>query len=128
MIPKELKYTKDHEWVKVEGAEALVGITDHAQHELGDITFIELPKAGAEVSQSDRVATVEIVKAASDIYSRLSGKITEVNGALSDAPEAINRSPYADGWIFRLNVKDAGETEKLMDSDAYESYLKELEK
>lgn len=125
MVPEELKYTKEHEWVKIDGDEATVGITDHAQTELGDITFVELPDAGKEVKRSDSVATVESVKAASDIYSPLSGKITKVNENLQSAPEGINQSPYEDGWIYKLSVSDLSEADSLLDSSEYQKLLEE---
>lgn len=128
MAPKELKYTKEHEWVKLEGEEALIGITFYAQMQLGDITFVELPAKGKEVKQSESIAVVESVKAASDVYSPVSGKIVEVNEALRDAPETINKSPFDEGWICRISVNDAGELKNLMDAAAYENYLKELKK
>jgi len=127
MIPKNLKYTKEHEWVKLEGSEAVIGITDHAQSQLGDITFIELPQKDRQIKQSDSISTVESVKAASDIYSPVSGTITDVNSSLEDAPELINQSPYENGWICRVNVSNSGELDNLMDADAYEEYLKEAE-
>ena len=125
MIPGDLKYTKEHEWVKIEGDEAVVGITDHAQSQLGDITFVELPDIGKEIKQSDSFATVESVKAASDVYAPVSGKIVSVNEALQDAPETINRSPYGDGWICRISLAGTGGADSLMDGAAYEAYLKE---
>jgi glycine cleavage system H protein len=125
MIPENLRFTKEHEWIKVEGNEACMGITDHAQSALGDITFIELPNAGKEVSKSESIATVESVKAASDVYSPVSGKIIKVNEALANAPETVNKSPYEKGWICRLKIKDASELDSLMDAKAYEKYLKE---
>ena len=125
MVPAGLKYTKEHEWVKVEGDEALVGITDHAQSHLGDITFVELPAVGKQVSQFKSFATVESVKAASDVYAPMSGKVISVNQVLRDAPETINRSPYGDGWICRISVANKAETGSLMDGAAYEAYLKE---
>ncbi len=125
MIPRELKYTKEHEWVRIEGNEAVVGITDHAQSELGDITFVELPQKDAEVKQSDSVATVESVKAASDVYAPLSGKVLEVNEVLRESPETINSSPYGDGWICRVSVSDLGEQKSLLDAAAYQEYLNE---
>lgn len=128
MVPTGLKYTKDHEWIKLEGKEAVVGITDHAQSALGDITFIELPQVGRSVKQSETVSTVESVKAASDIYSPASGKVTAVNKGLADAPEVINKSPYENGWIYRLSINDAKELASLMDAAAYQNYLKEQEK
>jgi len=127
MIPKNLKYTKEHEWVKLEGSEAVIGITDHAQSQLGDITFIELPQKDRQIKQSDSISTVESVKAASDIYSPVSGTITDVNSSLEDAPELINQSPYENGWICRVNVSNSGELDNLMDADSYEEYLKEAE-
>jgi len=126
MVPENLKYTKEHEWVKIEGNEAVVGITDHAQSELGDITFVELPGSGKEINQGDSIATVESVKAASDIYAPLSGKIIGVNELLEGKPETINQDPFGDGWICKIEIKDPQETENLLDASAYEEYSKEL--
>ena len=123
MTPQELKYTKEHEWVKVDGETVLIGITDHAQSELGDITFVELPTQGKQVKQGENLATIESVKAASDIYAAVSGEIIEVNKALEDDPETINQSPYENGWICRIKVSDIGEVETMMDAAAYEEYL-----
>ncbi|RKY41757.1 MAG: glycine cleavage system protein GcvH [Candidatus Makaraimicrobium thalassicum] len=125
MVPQELKYTKEHEWVRIEGGEAVFGITDHAQSELGDVTFVEFPDTGSEIKQFGSLATVESVKAASDIYAPLSGRILKVNEALRDKPEIINQSPYEEGWICRISVADAMEERNLMDASAYETYLKE---
>jgi len=125
MVPQELKYTKEHEWVRIDGPEAVVGVTDHAQKELGDITFVELPEVGRAVKRGDSIATVESVKAASDVYSPLSGTVIEANGSLEDAPENMNASPYGDGWIYRLSVAETGELDGLMDAAAYEAYLEE---
>jgi glycine cleavage system H protein len=125
MVPEGLKYTKEHEWVRTEGDKAVFGITDYAQSQLGDITFVELPKTGREVKQSESFAIVESVKAASDVYAPVSGRIIEVNETLQDAPEAINRSPYDEGWICRVSISDAGEQAGLMDAVTYEAYLKE---
>ena len=125
MIPQELKYTKDHEWVRIEGEEAVIGITDHAQSELGDITFVELPQVGKEIDQSASVATIESVKAASDIFAPLSGRVIAVNEALEGSPETINQSPYETGWIYRISVTSPTETDSLMDANAYEKYLEE---
>ena len=124
MSLKELKYTKDHEWVKLEGNEAVIGITDHAQSELGDITFVDLPKIGTKVKQSDGIATIESVKAASDVYSPVSGEVMAVNKDLNDKPENINSSPYVDGWICKIAVSDADETGNLMDEAGYTAFLK----
>ena len=115
MSLKELKYTKDHEWVKLEGKEAVIGITDHAQSELGDITFVDLPKSGKHV---------ESVKAASEVYSPVSGEVLLVNESLNDEPEKINSSPYEDGWICRIAVSDISELENFMDEAEYQAYLK----
>lgn len=128
MVPQELMYTKEHEWVRIEGDEAVFGITDHAQSELGDITFVELPDVGGEVKKSENCATIESVKAASDIYAPLSGKVTGVNEILQNAPETINQSPYGEGWICRVGIADAGEKDGLMDAASYEKYLEESEK
>ena len=127
MVPENLKYTKEHEWVKLDGNEAVIGITDHAQSQLGDITFIELPQKDNQIKQSESISTIESVKAASDIYSPVSGTITDVNSSLEDTPELINQSPYENGWICRVNVSDESELDNLMDAAAYEEYLKESE-
>ena len=125
MVPQDLKYTKEHEWVRLEGEEAILGITDYAQGQLGDITFVELPSAGRDIKQSETVATVESVKAASDIYAPLSGSVVEANSSLEDSPEIINQSPYEKGWICRVKVTDTSEQNNLMDAEAYEKYLEE---
>ncbi|MFH1878316.1 MAG: glycine cleavage system protein GcvH [Candidatus Omnitrophota bacterium] len=127
MIPGDLKYTSEHEWVRVKGDEAVVGITDHAQSALGDITFIELPGEGDTLTAGESMGTVESVKAASDIYAPLSGSVIEVNSALEDAPEAINASPYEKGWICRMKISDKAEADSLMDASGYQKYLKESE-
>jgi len=127
MIPQDLKYTKEHEWVRIEGGEAVFGITDHAQSQLGDITFVELPRAGRDIRQSESFATVESVKAASDVYAPVSGRILKVNESLQDKPEIINQSPYGEGWFCRVSMSDAGEGAGLMDAAAYEAYVKESE-
>ena len=119
-------FTKEHEWVEMNGTQATVGISDHAAHELGDITFVELPKIGKTVKQFDTVAGIESVKAASDIYSPVSGKVVEVNGKLEDAPEVVNESAEADGWICKLEATDPAEVSSLMDAAAYAEYLKGL--
>jgi len=126
MIPRELKYTKEHEWVKIDGTEAAFGITEHAQSELGDITFVELPNKGTDVKKTDVIGTIESVKAASEVYAPLSGKIVEVNETLTDKPETINFAPYTDGWICRVNLLNVSEQETLLSAEAYEKYLKEL--
>ena len=117
-----LYYSKEHEWIKVEGDVGIVGITDHAQSELGEIVFVELPGVGTEVSAGDSVATVESVKSASDIYTPVSGKIVEVNEKLSDDPSLINNSPYDEGWIFKIELSNKDELNDLMDAKAYSEY------
>jgi glycine cleavage system H protein len=122
-IPGNLKYTQSHEWVRDEGdGSVTIGITDHAQELLGDLVFVELPEIGTSLDAGDECAVVESVKAASDVYSPLSGEISEVNEALADAPETINESAYEDGWIFRLALSDSDELDGLMDADAYATH------
>jgi len=121
----EYRYTKDHEWVKVDGARARIGITDHAQHELGDVVFVEVPSIGAEVKKGDNLGTVESVKAVGDVYAPVSGKVVEVNTALENAPETINRSPHEDGWIAVIEMSDPTEVESLLTASDYESYIAE---
>ena len=120
-------FTKEHEWVKIDGTQATVGISEHAAHELGDITFVELPQMGKVVKQFDTLAGIESVKAASDIYSPVSGKVTVVNGKLEEAPELVNESAEDAGWICKLEVADASDLGALMDAAAYAEYLKGLE-
>lgn len=127
MNPANLKYSKTHEWVKIEGSTAIVGITDHAQDALGDITFIELPKAGAALRREKECGVIESVKAASDIYAPISGSVTEVNEDLETAPEAINSDPYGKGWIFKCTGFKADEISSLMDAAAYEKFLESEE-
>ena len=122
-IPRGLRYTKDHEWVLVEDAVATVGITDHAQHELGDITFVELPHEDVNVQAGDEAATIESVKASSPVYAPVSGKVVEVNSQLEASPEDINHDAYGAGWIFKIEMPDADEFEKLMTDEAYEAHL-----
>ena len=119
-LPADLKYTKTHEWVRDNGdGTVTVGITDHAQEALGDIVFVEVPESGRRVAAEDACAVVESVKAASDIYSPLAGEIVAGNAALAETPDAINTSPYADGWIFRLAPSDPGALAALLDAAAY---------
>ena len=119
-VPSELKYSKSHEWVRVEDEGiATVGITDHAQELLGDLVFVELPEVGVELGAGAECAVVESVKAASDVYSPISGEVVEVNEVLADAPETINQDAYEEGWIFRLRMSDPAELDALMDADSY---------
>ena len=121
-VPEELQYTRSHEWVRTEGDTATIGITDHAQEELGDIVFIELPEEGAAFDAGDAFGTVESVKAVSDLYAPVGGEVVEVNEALNDAPEKINEDPYGDGWIIKLRVSGDGD---LLSASAYERLLEE---
>ena len=125
MYPADLKYTKDHEWARLEGNRARVGITDHAQTELTDVVYVELPKVGKVVKQGEEIGVVESVKAASEVYAPLSGKIVEVNRALEDKPELVNQQPYGDGWIAVLEASDPGEARGLMDSASYRKHIGE---
>lgn len=126
--PKELKYTTTHEWVEVShDGTALVGITDHAQELLGDIVYVELPEVGSNVSREDPCAVVESVKAASDVYAALTGKVTEVNEDLSDTPESINANPYGDGWIYRIKLEDTAELDELMSANEYQEFIESEE-
>ncbi len=119
------RFSKDHEWVKVENGVATVGITDHAQQELGDIVFVELPEVGAALSRGDTAGSVESVKAVSDVYCPVSGEVVEVNAELETSPELVNQSPYEKGWMFKVKLSDESELEELMDSQAYEKFLSE---
>lgn len=119
-------FTKDHEWIAVEGAEATVGITDYAQSQLGDITFVELPGEGSEVGKGDSASVVDSVKAASDVYAPVSGKVTVANAALEDQPELVNTDPEGEGWLWKMSLSDAAELEGLMDEAAYQAYVAEL--
>ncbi|MFH0861958.1 MAG: glycine cleavage system protein GcvH [Candidatus Altiarchaeota archaeon] len=121
--PNELKYTKDHEWIRIEGDVAVVGVTDYAQHALGDIVFVELPKVGADVVKGKGAGVVESVKSVSDVFSPISGKVVDVNKALESSPETVNKSPYRDGWMFKVKVSDKKELETLMDSKDYQKLV-----
>ncbi len=122
----EMMFTEDHEWVRVEGGIARVGITEYAQDQLGDIVFIELPESGKELAQGDDAAVVESVKAASDIYAPLSGEIEDVNEALDADPSVVNQDAEGEGWLFTLTLSDTGELENLMDADAYKAFVAKL--
>ena len=126
-IPKNILYTKDHEWARIEGKIAHVGITDYAQHSLGDITFVELPKIGQVLKQSAYCATVESVKAASDVYAPLSGKVLTVNTQLVTNPELINQSAYEQGYFFSMEFSHEAEKAKLMDAAGYQKYVEGIQ-
>ena len=127
MTPDDRKYTKTHEWVKIEDDVAVVGITDYAQESLGDITFVELPTVGDVMEQGEECGVIESVKAASDIFTPIGGEIAEVNTAIEDKPEAVNQSPYEHGWIFKIRNFDEAEVHNLMDADQYEALLENEE-
>lgn len=123
-VPENLKFTKSHEWVKVEvDGSVTVGITDHAQDLMGDMVFIDLPDVGKEVTAGKDCAVVESVKAASDVYAPVTGEIVETNKAAADAPETVNKDPYGDGWLFRINPRHESELTALLDANAYEQIL-----
>ena len=124
-FPEDLKYTKEHEWVLIEGGTATVGITDYAQDQLGDIVFVELPAVGDKVSKEDAFGVVESVKAVSDIYAPLSGKVIEVNDDLPDDPEMLNEDPYGDGWVVKIEITDPTDLDDLLDAVAYQQYVEE---
>ncbi|WP_101510474.1 glycine cleavage system protein GcvH [Thermotoga sp. KOL6] len=122
---KMKKYTKTHEWVEINGNIATVGITDHAQQELGDVVYVELPKVGREVKKGDVVASIESVKAAADVYAPVSGKITEVNERLNSEPELINKSAEGEGWIFKMEIANEDELNELLDEKAYREFCEQ---
>lgn len=124
-VPDGLRYTKEHEWLKVEGENARVGITDHAQHELTEIVYAELPKVGKKVKRGEPLGVVESVKTVSDIYSPVSGEVVEVNKPLEDSPQWINESPYEKGWLAIVKMTDPGEVKGLMDAGAYKRSIEE---
>ena len=119
--PDNLRYSESHEWVRVEGDRAVIGITDFAQHELGDVVYLELPKVGQTLRAGAAFGTVESVKAVSDLFAPVSGEVVEANEALQDAPEGVNNSPYSTGWMITLRMSDPSEVDRLMDAAAYEA-------
>jgi len=125
MYPDHFRYTKEHEWVSVEGDIGTIGITDHAQQELGDIVYVDLPKAGASVSQGGTIGSVESVKAVSDIYSPVSGEIVEINQALADKPERLNEDPHGDAWLVKVRLASQDDIKSLLSADDYRSYIGE---
>lgn len=122
-IKSELKYTKDHEWVKVEGNQAIIGITDYAQGELGDIVYVEIEAIGEDLKKEEIFGSVEAVKTVSDLFLPVSGKITEMNEELEDNPELINEDPYEKGWIIKMEIQNPAELEELLDSDSYKDLV-----
>jgi glycine cleavage system H protein len=123
MVPKELKYTEEHEWARVEDDIVTVGLTDYAQKELGDIVFVELPNEGETLVQSEPFGTVEAVKAVSEIFAPVSGEVVKVNDALDDTPQLINQDPYEEGWMVKVRLSDPNELEHLMDADQYKELI-----
>lgn len=124
-VPKELIYTKDHEWMKIEGNVATIGITEFAQGELGDVVYVDIPDDSAELAEGDTLGTIEAVKTVADLFAPVACKIIEVNAALNDAPETVNSDPYGDGWLVKVEVTDKAGLDKLMDAAAYEQLLKD---
>ena len=121
--PDDRRYTREHEWVKLDGEIATVGITDFAQSELGDVTYIEMPQVGRQINQGESFGVVESVKAVSDVYAPVGGEIVEVNGALEAQPETVNSSPYEDAWLIKLRVQNPGQLEQLLDAAAYQEHV-----
>src|SRR5580698_9945877 len=128
MYPSDYRYTKEHEWVRVEVDVATVGITDYAQHELGDVVYVEMPKPGTKLNAGQSFGTVESVKAVSDIYAPVAGVVTEVNSALSDAHETINKDPHGAAWLIKLKLSDPSEPAKLKNAAAYEAFIADKQK
>ncbi len=123
MYPADYRYTKDHEWIKVEGPVGTIGITDYAQNELGDVVFAELPKVGATMKAGESFGTIESVKAVSEIFTPVSGEITEINSKLVDTPEIVNKDPHGSAWLVKIRLSDPKEVSALMDAAAYEAYI-----
>jgi glycine cleavage system H protein len=123
-VPEGLYYSKDHEWLKVEGDTGTVGITDHAQHSLGDVVYVELPKAGENFAAHDTFGSVESVKAVSELFLPVAGEITEVNESLNDEPEKVNNDPYGAGWMLKVKLANRGEVDSLLSAAEYEDYIK----
>ncbi len=122
-IPENLKYTKDHEWIKVEGDTATVGITDYAQGELGDIVFVEIETEGEELEKEEVFGTIEAVKTVSDIFMPISGEVVEVNPKLEDSPEIVNKDPYSEGWLIKVKLSDSSEVDDLLDASKYKEII-----
>ncbi|MCF7801418.1 MAG: glycine cleavage system protein GcvH [Candidatus Marinimicrobia bacterium] len=122
-VPENLKYTEEHEWVKVDGNMATIGITDHAQGELGDVVFVEMPTVGESFKKGDVVASIEAVKTVADVFLPVSGAITEVNEALNDAPETINQDAFGGGWMFKVEMSDKSEVDDLLSAESYKNLI-----
>ena len=128
MTPTDRKYVKSHEWILVEGDVGTVGITDHAQSELGDVVFVDLPDAGLEVSAGDEFGTIESVKAVSELFAPVSGEVVEINSSLGDQPELVNSGPFKEGWMIKIRLTDSDELGKLMTAQEYDTYVSEESK
>jgi glycine cleavage system H protein len=122
-IPENLRYSKDHEWVLIDGDTATIGITDYAQNSLGDVVYVDMPRVGDSFGTHEAFGSVESVKAVSEIFTPLSGEIIEVNDGLNDTPESVNSDPYGSGWMVKVRMKNSGEADRMMSSDEYEEYL-----
>jgi glycine cleavage system H protein len=127
MYPNDYRYTKDHEWIKVSGDTGTIGITDYAQHELGDVVFVEMPAVGTKVSAGKVFGTVESVKAVSEIFAPVSGEVTETNPTLSNTPETLNSDPHGTGWLIKIKLANPSEVSGLMDAAAYQAFISEKE-
>ena len=123
-IPTEIKYTKEHEWISLDGEVAMIGITDHAQSQLGDIVFVELPDVDSEISQNETFGVIEAVKTVADLFAPVKGLIIDINSSLEDSPDLINSDPYGTGWIIKVKVSDSSQYDSLMSSDEYEEFIK----
>lgn len=126
-VPEDLHYTKDHEWIRLEGDTGTIGITDHAQHALGDVVYVELPKVGDKFDARQAFGSVESVKAVSELFIPVAGEVTETNPALQDEPERVNNAPYTDAWMLKVRVTNPGEVDALLNAAEYEDYLKSSE-
>ncbi len=122
-LPSELKYTKDHEWIRVNGDSAIVGVTDYAQGELGDVVFIEIETEGEELAKEEVFGTIEAVKTVSDLFMPVAGKVIEVNPLLEDAPDLVNKDPYGEGWLIKIEIKDGSELDNLLTAEAYQELI-----
>lgn len=122
-IPANLKYTKDHEWIRLEGDNAFIGITDYAQHELGDIVFVDVDTVDETLDAEEPFGTIEAVKTSSEVFMPVAGKVVEFNEALADAPETVNNDPYGEGWIIKIEVSDASQMDELLDAEAYKNLI-----
>ena len=124
-VPGDLQYSRDHEWVRIDGAQATIGITDHAQRELGEVVYIELPEVGKSFEMGDPIGSIESVKAVAEVYAPISGKVVETNGVVSDEPEQVNDDPYGEGWLVRFEIANTPQPDQLLSAEEYQQYLAE---